>query len=145
MGRQLGDEAAASRDPDDQALVGQALHRVACGHPADPELLAQRRVRRQRVARLQVVDPLAQRALDPAPSGDDGCGTHDDAAPAAAAARSAPWTAAPIAPAQIPSSAGTSSTASSDVVRTRRQLVADRREQEVARRGHAAADDDPIR
>ena len=67
-----------------------------------------------------VVDPLAQRALDPAPSGDDGSAALTTTPPpTAAAARSAPWTAAPIAPAQTPSSAGTSSTASSDVVWTR--------------------------
>ena len=126
----------------DQALVGEPLHRVACGHPADAELLAQRGVRRERVAGREAVDPLAQRALDPAPVRDRRCGA---AHRPAATARSAPCTAAPIAPAQTPSSAGTT------VDRVERgrahatlELGADRREQQLARRGHAAADHDAV-
>ena len=65
---------------------------------------------------------------------------------AAAGAASAPWTAAPIAPAHVPSSAVTISTSSSDVVRTRRRdLGADRVEQQVAGRRDPAADHDPVR
>ena len=47
------------------------------------------------------------------------CGTTVAEVTARSAARSAPWTAAPIAPAQTPSSAATTVTASSDVVFTR--------------------------
>ena len=62
------------------------------------------------------------------------------------ASLSAPWIAAPIAPAQIPSSAMTTSTSSSDVVWTRRRSSARiGLQQQVAGRGDAAADHDPIR
>ena len=45
-----GDEAAAPRLAVDQPLLGQALDRVAGGHPADAELAAQSRVGGERVA-----------------------------------------------------------------------------------------------
>ena len=62
------------------------------------------------------------------------------------AACSAPWTAAPIAPAHVPSSARTISTPPRSVVRTRRPSSARMRlEQQVAGGGDAAADDHPVR
>ena len=50
VGRRLGHEAAASRLARDQAVLGEPLHGVARGHPADPELGAQLGVRRQPLA-----------------------------------------------------------------------------------------------
>ncbi len=104
VGRRLPDEAAAARDPDDQPLVGEPLHRVAGGHPADPELVAQLGVGGQRVAGRHVVDALAQGALDAPPLRDGGRGGHAGRRrlDAPSAARSAPWTAAPIAPGPDP-------------------------------------------
>ena len=64
VGRRLGDEAAAARLAPDQPVLGEPLHRVAGGHPADPELLAQLGVGRQPLARSQRRDPFAERLLD---------------------------------------------------------------------------------
>ena len=64
MRRRLGDEAAAPRFAGDQAVLGQPVHGVPGGHPADPELGAQLGVRRQPLAGPQGRDPLAQRLLD---------------------------------------------------------------------------------
>jgi hypothetical protein len=59
-----GDERAAARHPRDQPLVDQAHDRMAGGHPADLELLAQLSVRRELFTRLHPRDAFAQRAFD---------------------------------------------------------------------------------
>jgi hypothetical protein len=64
VGGRVGHERPAARDAIDQPLLGQPLDRVASGHPAHRELAAEHRVRRQRIARRQGRDPLAQRLLD---------------------------------------------------------------------------------
>ena len=110
MRRRLGDERAAPRLAHDQPVLREPLHGVAGRHPADPELGAQLRVGRQRVARPQGRDALAEGLLDLAgsaagrsPGSRRGLGgPADAAAPPVSAARSAPCTAAPIAPAQVP-------------------------------------------
>src|SRR5512141_847953 len=119
VGRRLGDERAAARDALDEAAVGEALHRVPRGHPADRELPAQVGIRGQPLARAHRRDPRAERLLDVPVVRDPG-----DRPRHAAPARSAPCTAAPIAPAHVPSSAGTSVTSSIEVVVTRRAISA---------------------
>ena len=59
------DEAAAARLPVDEALLGQALHRVPGGHPADPELGDSSASDGSRSPGPSVGDALAQRLLDP--------------------------------------------------------------------------------
>ena len=59
-----GHERPAPGDPLHQAVVGEALHRVAGRHPADAELPAQVAVRRQALAGAQRGHALAQRELD---------------------------------------------------------------------------------
>ncbi len=64
MGRRLRHEAAPPWLPADQAIHGQPLHGIACGHPADTEFDAQLGIGRQSLARSQGQDALAQRLLD---------------------------------------------------------------------------------
>ena len=147
-------EAAAARLAPDQAVLGQPLHGVPGGHPADAELGAQLGVRGQARAGPQGRDPLAQGLLDLAVvrlvAGLGHCVPHlfgrGGAGPSPRPA-SAPWIAAPIAPAQVPSSAVTT------VDRVERgrvdapaQLVVDRDPAAGRPRGRdPAADDDPVR
>ena len=70
MGRWLGHEAAAAGFPRDETLLGQPLHRIAGGHPGDPELCPQLRVGWQALSGSQGRDALPQGLLDPAVVGD---------------------------------------------------------------------------
>src|SRR5262245_15251841 len=106
------DEAAAPGLASDEPVLGQLLHRVTGRHPADVELVDQFRVRRHPCPGLERRDARPQRTLDLAVVRLVADLGHDAVAPAA----SAPWIAAPIAPAHVPSSAVTSSTSSRDVV-----------------------------
>ena len=61
----------------DQAVLGEPLHRVPRGHPADPELDAQLGVGRHALAGWQGEDPLAQRAARSAGSAAAGRRSRD--------------------------------------------------------------------
>ena len=67
----LGDEGSAARHPLEQALLGEALDGLARRHPADRELLAELRVRGQRVTGLEHADPGTERLLDLVIAGDE--------------------------------------------------------------------------
>src|SRR6478735_11620370 len=111
VGGRLCDERPPAGDPHHEALVREPLHRVACRHPADTELPAQVGIGREGFTGRERHDAFPQGLLDPPPVRDVPGERHRPApdapvpAPASelASARSAPWTAAPIAPAHVPS------------------------------------------
>ena len=119
----VGDEAAAARLARDEPLVGQPLHRVAGGHPADPELGLELGVGRQPLARL-----AAWRSArgGPARSGGAGAGRPARSCRRDEARRLAPRRGRPRRSPRPRSRARPSraSTGSSEVVRTRRRSSA---------------------
>ena len=124
--RRLGHEAAATGLAVDEAVLGQALHRVPGGHPADPELGAQLGVGWQPIARCAASRSV--RAV-PARSGGSAAGRRRRSS-AGCRLRAVDGRARSRRP-TCPSSAVTISTSLSDVVRTRRlDLGPDRVEQQ---------------
>src|SRR5262249_19524394 len=76
------DERAAAGDAVDEALVHEALHSRAPGHPRDLELCAELCIRRKRRMRVEFDDARTKRLLD-------GEVTWDEVAHASTARRSA--------------------------------------------------------